>query len=92
MTSKPYYAKQFKRDYKLAKKRGKDIAKLDELLGEISAGTPLKPYHKPHRLQGDWKHALECHVESDWLLIWESKDDESYRFLRTGIHSDIFGE
>ena len=83
---------QFKRDYKLAKKRGKDIAKLDELLGEIIAGTPLKRYHKQHRLQGDWKRAFECHVESDWLLIWESEDPEQIKFLRTGTHADIFKE
>ena len=83
---------QFKKDYKLVKKRGKDITKLDELLGKIIAGTPLEPHHKQHRLRGDWKPALECHVEPDWLLIWESEGPEHVKFLRTGTHSDIFSE
>ena len=48
--SKPHYTNQFKKDYKLAKKRGKDITKLNELLRKIIAGTPLEPHHKHHRL------------------------------------------
>lgn len=83
---------QFKKDYKLVKKRGKDLAKLDELLEKISAGIPLEPNHEQHRLQGDWKPALECHVEPDWVLIWESEGSERIKFLRTGTHSDIFNK
>lgn len=90
MMSKPYYANQFKKDYRLAKRRGKNIAKLDELLEKIAKGTPLEAQHKQHRLHGDWKPALECRIESDWLLVWEKTDSEQIRFLRTGTHSDIF--
>ena len=88
--SKPHYTSQFKKDYKLAKKRGKDITKLNALLRKIIAGTPLEPHHKQHRLQGDWKPAWECHVEPNWLLIWDDEDAERLKFLRTGTHSDLF--
>lgn len=66
------------------------MAKLDELLGKIGIGTPLEAHHKQHPLRGDWKPALECHIESDWLLVWEKADSEQIRFLRTGTHADLF--
>ena len=60
---------QFKRDVKLAEKRGKDMAKLRELLLLLVEGKPLPPRYKDHPLSGNWKHHRESHIEPDWLLI-----------------------
>ena len=92
MSKTTYRSKQFKKDYLLAKKRGKDITKLDAVLEKIITGQPLDARHKQHRLKGDWKSMLECHVEGNWVLVWESVGAEHVRFLRTGRHKDIFKE
>jgi len=81
---------QFKRDVKLAVKRGKDMAKLRELLLLLIEGNPLPPSYKNHPLSGDWKHYRDSHIESDWLLIYKIDGDDLY-LVRTGTHSDLFG-
>jgi mRNA interferase YafQ len=60
---------QFKRDVKLAKKRGKDTAKLRELIQLLAEGNPLPLRYKDHPLGGDWKHFRDAHIEPDWLLL-----------------------
>lgn len=80
---------QFKKDLKRAKKRGKDRGKLERVVEKIVAGEPLDPRHKPHRLSGDWSPCWECHIEPDWLLIWD-EDDTCVVLTRTGTHSDLF--
>ena len=81
---------QFKRDVKLAKKRGKDMAKLRELLMLLVEGNSLPPRYKDHPLGGNWKHHRDCHIEPDWLLIYKIDGDDLY-LVRTGTHSDLFG-
>ncbi len=80
---------QFKKDIKRAKSRGKEITKLENIIKKIRAGTPLDPRNKPHRLIGTLAPNWECHIESDWLLIWD-EDQEEVRLIRTGTHSDLF--
>lgn len=92
MSKTTHRSKQFKKDYQRAKKRGKDIAKLEAVLEKIMTGQPLEKRHKQHALKGDWQPALECHIEGDWILIWESVDPDHIRLLRTGRHKDIFKE
>jgi len=80
---------QFKKDLKRAKKRGKDRDKLGRIVEKIVAGEPLAPRHKPHRLSGDWSACWECHIEPDWLLIWD-EDENHIVLIRTGTHADLF--
>ena len=80
---------QFKKDLKRAKKRGKDRDKLERVVEKIVAGEPLDARHKPHRLSGDWSPCWECHIEPDWLLIWD-EDETCVVLTRTGTHSDLF--
>ncbi|WP_413466301.1 type II toxin-antitoxin system YafQ family toxin [Mesorhizobium sp. B2-1-1] len=72
-------------------KRGKDLAKLRELLGLLIAGLELPARYKDHPLKGDWKDYRDAHVEPDWLLIYRIADDE-LRLARTGFYSDLFNE
>ena len=85
----PVKGAQFRRDVKLAKKRGKDMAKLREVILLLIEGSPLPPRYKDDSLGGDWKHFRDCHIEPDWLLIYKIDGDDLH-LVRTGTHSDLF--
>jgi mRNA interferase YafQ len=79
----------FREDLKRQKRRGKDIEEIIaavELLAE--AGT-LPASYRPHRLSGEWKGHWECHIEPDWLMIYDVSPVEVL-LIRTGTHSDLF--
>lgn len=80
---------QFKRDLKRLKKRGKDLGKLDVLVALLRRGTELPAQYRNHPLKGDWIHHIDCHLEPDWLLIYQLNDQTIY-LVRSGTHSDIF--
>ena len=67
---------QFKRDVKLAERRGKDLAKLRELILLLIEGDSLPPRYKDHSLSGNWKHHRDCHIEPDWLLLYKIDGDD----------------
>lgn len=81
---------QFKRDVKRMKKRGKDMSKLKEVVGKIVRGEELEARYRDHTLIGQYKGTRECHIEPDWLLIYELAPDEIV-LIRTGSHTDLFG-
>jgi len=85
----PIEGAQFRRDVKLARKRGKDMAKLREIVLLLIEGNPLPPRYKDHPLAGNWKHFRDCHMEPDWLLIYKI-EGEDLHLTRTGTHSDLF--
>jgi mRNA interferase YafQ len=84
------YSSKFKRDYKRLEKRGVLISKLHTVLGLLMSDTPLPLKNRPHVLTGDWKGFVECHIEPDWLLIYDLSDPEVVALHRTGTHSDLF--
>jgi mRNA interferase YafQ len=86
---KPEYKKQFKKDIELAKKRGKDTQKLKDIIDLIIEEKPLLVKHRNHKLKGQYNGAWECHIEPDWLLIYELTSIKAI-FVRTGSHSDLF--
>lgn len=82
---------QFKKDVNRAERRGKDLAKLREVLEVLIDGDPLRPRHKDHPLRGDYAGSRDCHIEPDWLLIYTLVEKGAHiRFERTGTHSDLF--
>ena len=85
----PDFSGQFKRDVKLAQKRGKDLQKLKVLLTLLMQGDPLSPSYLDHPLKGNWRGFRDAHIEPDWLLIYKITDDV-IRFERTGRHTDLF--
>lgn len=87
----PSYSGQFKRDVKLAEKRGRDMNKLREVIRLLLAGKLLPRELGDHPLKGDWKPRRDLHIEPDWVLIYRV-DDDVVRFERTGTHSDLFGK
>jgi mRNA interferase YafQ len=82
--------RHFERDIKRASKRGKDLHKLWRIVESLSRGEPLAIRHRPHRLSGEWNRFWECHIEPDWLLIWD-ETETSLILVRTGTHADLFG-
>ncbi len=83
---------QFKKDYKLAKRRGLDINLLKGIITKLANGEVLAPKHKYHPRSGDWVGHRECHIQPDWLLVYRYDNDVLVLTLsRTGTHSDLFG-
>lgn len=82
---------QFKKDVKLAERRGKDLAKLKAVLDLLIAEEALPAQYKDHPLRGNFAGSRDCHVEPDWVLIYTLTDKNSHvRLERTGTHSDLF--
>ncbi len=65
---------QFLRDLKLARKRGKDLRKIETVIDTLTRGHKLAPQLRPLRLQGNMNGLWECHVEPDWRLIWDEAE------------------
>ena len=95
MSNKPKYdivlTSMFKKDLKLIKKRGYNLALLENVVNTLANGEPLDLKYKDHPLVGNFKGCRECHITPDWLLIYEVSDNELILYLtRTGTHSDLF--
>ena len=87
------FTTQFRKDYKLAMKRGLIIALLEEVVERLAMGEPLPEKNRDHALTGDWVGHRECHIQPDWLLIYRMEGDVLVLTLtRTGSHSDLFGK
>lgn len=85
---------QFRRDLKKIQKRHKDRNMLDSVIEDLQYERALLPKFKDHQLTGNWVGFRECHITSDWLLIYKIlKNDriQVLRLVRTGSHSDLFG-
>ena len=80
---------QFRRDVKLAQRRGKDMSRLRGVILLLAEGNPLAPRYNDHPLAGKWRRYRECHLEPDWLLIYKVEAGDLY-LVRTGTHSDLF--
>ena len=81
---------KFKKDRKLMKKRGYDEQKLWDIVEQLANEIPLPAQNRDHLLTGNYTGCRECHIEPDWLLVYEIKKDELRLILtRTGTHSDL---
>jgi mRNA interferase YafQ len=82
---------QFKKDVKLAGRRGKDLAKLKAVIDLLIDGDVLSAQYKDHPLRGNFAGSRDCHIEPDWVLIYTVTENDSHvRFERTGTHGDLF--
>ena len=82
---------QFKRDLKLARKRGLDIALLDAVVTQLANELPLAAKYRDHDLKGNYAGFRECHIHPDWLLIYLVRQERLVlTMIRTGTHSDLF--
>ena len=85
------YESTFKKDFKRIVKRGYNIRLLEEVIEMLANGQPLPEKYRDHHLIGNYADCRECHITSDWLLIYKISNNELILFLtRTGTHSDLF--
>ena len=85
------FTNQFKKDFKLAKKQNKDLNKLFDVVNILAEGGILGAKYRDHDLSGEYKGIRECHVEPDWLLVYEIQNDVLVLILyRLGTHSELF--
>ena len=85
------FTHQYLKDLKLARKRGLDENKLNEIILKLIKGEELPSKNRDHFLTGNYKGFRECHISPDWLLIY-SRDItiKIVTLVRTGTHSDLF--
>lgn len=82
---------QFRREYKLAMKRGRNMGLLDDIIEKLSMGEPLPEKNRDHALSGKLATYRECHILPDWLLIYQIRENIlTLTLSRTGSHSDLF--
>jgi len=81
----------FRRSFKRCIKRGLDENIFVEAISILAETGTLPPQYKPHPLHGRYEGCMECHLQPDWLLVWQQNDKELILILiDTGTHSDLF--
>ncbi|WP_282925678.1 type II toxin-antitoxin system YafQ family toxin [Helcococcus kunzii] len=91
MKYKIKFTSQFRKDIKRSKKQGKDLNKLFNVIESIARGNSLDKIYKDHELKGIYKGTRECHIDPDWLLIYEINEEFLVLMLiRVGSHSNLF--
>jgi mRNA interferase YafQ len=88
---KPEYTTKFKKDLKSVEKRNWDMELLKEIIRTLCNEKLLPSKNRDHNLIGNWSNCRECHIQPDWLLIYQIGND-SIVFVRTGTHSDLFSK
>jgi len=82
---------QYKRDYKRIRNNPNKVEKLNQILKILANEEPIPQENNPHMLSGNYKGYMECHIESDFLLIWFDPNTDQIDLVRLGSHSDLFG-
>ena len=87
----PIYTTRFRKQFKLMHKRGMEMKKLREVIDMIINEETLPQKFCNHLLHGEWEGASDCHIQGDWVLIYETDSvARTVTFHRTGTHSDLF--
>ena len=82
---------RFKKNFKLCLKRGLDEEKLKVVVKLLEKNGKLPAKYKPHVLKGKYTGLWECHIQPDWLLVWEQEDTiKLITLIATGTHADLF--
>lgn len=81
---------QFKKDLKRYKHNTALLNKLEAVLNLLAENRPLPEKNRAHQLVGKYLGYMECHIESDTLLVWWDKESEIIKLVRLGSHSEIF--
>jgi mRNA interferase YafQ len=89
MTREIYRTSAFKKDVRGMKRRNKDFTVFRQTIQDIADGTGLEEKYRDHKLSGSFEGKRECHIEPDWLLIYETEEDY-LTLVRTGTHADLF--
>lgn len=87
------FTNQFKKDLKHAKKQNKELSKLFKVIELLAQGISLEAKYQDHGLTGNYKGVRECHIEPDWLLVYECRNEVLVLMLyRLRTHSELFNK
>ena len=81
---------QYKKDYKRYRNDPEKLADLRVILDLLVKDQPIPVKYKPHKLSGEYKGCIECHIQSDFLLIWIDEKNDIIELVRMGSHSELF--
>jgi len=81
---------RFRKDYKRYAKNPSKVSAFEEIAQMLMDEVPLPGKYKPHLLKGKYNGYMECHIESDFLLIWIDPDTDTIDLIRIGSHSELF--
>lgn len=85
------YSNKFVKSLRLCQKRGFNMELFREVAHLLEMNGTLPAKYKPHKLSGSYKNCWECHIQPDWLLIWQQNDKKlTLLFTDTGTHADLF--
>lgn len=89
------YSNKFKKNLKKVLKQGKDLDKLLDVVDKLANKEELPPQYRNHKLIDDkyYKNCGECHIEPDWLLVYQYNENELILVLvNTGSHSEVLNK
>ncbi|KKQ33613.1 MAG: Addiction module toxin, RelE/StbE family [candidate division TM6 bacterium GW2011_GWF2_37_49] len=85
-------SKSFKKDVEKARRQKKDLELLGKVMYTLLSEQPLNPIFQDHQLKGRWSWYRDCHVTSDWVMIYRILAEEQIiKFERLGSHAELFG-
>ena len=85
------FSNSFKKDFKRMKKRGYNLFLLTEVFGQLIEKGSVDEVYRAHKLIGNYVGCWECHIQADWLLVWEiDENSKLIKLIATGTHSDLF--
>ena len=83
---------QYRKDLKRYRHQRRKLKALSDILNKLKNGEPIPAEYFPHKLHGNYKGCLECHIEDDFLLIWIDEERNIIELVRLGSHSELFGK
>ena len=83
---------QYKKDYKRIRNNAQKVKDLKEILKKLMNEEPVPAEYLPHKLTGNYKGCMECHIQNDFLLIWIDEVNDIIELVRLGSHSELFGK
>ncbi|WP_196793727.1 type II toxin-antitoxin system YafQ family toxin [Mobiluncus mulieris] len=76
---------------KLAKKQHRNLEEVFAVINRLANGETLEAKYQDHELSGKYKGTRECHIEPDWLLVYEiHRNTLVLMVYRVGTHSELF--
>ena len=84
---------KFKKSIDLSYARNFNLQLLLEVIELLAKNKKLSKKYYPHELKGQYKGVFECHINPDWLLMWEEdKNKLVLLLLNTATHADFTGK
>ena len=83
---------QYKKDYKRIRNNAQKVKDLKEILKKMMNEEPVPAEYLPHKLTGNYKGCMECHIQNDFLLIWIDEVNDIIELVRLGSHYELFGK